>query len=76
MSYLRLPLSLLGSAETPVASGDGAERTYTQKDIESTFTNLYCYSNLLKSVSDDNDTDHFRFIKFIQQVPCIQRHSA
>ena len=44
------------------------DMTCTKDDVENTFTNLYCYSNLLQSISDDNDTDHYRFVKFIQQV--------
>lgn len=41
---------------------------YDRQDIENLFTNLYCYSNLLESIAEDNDNDHFRFLHFIKQV--------
>ena len=41
---------------------------YDRHDIENLFTNLYCYSNLLESITEDNDNDHFRFLHFIKQV--------
>ncbi|XP_067930269.1 uncharacterized protein [Watersipora subatra] len=40
----------------------------SREDVEHTFTNLYCYSNLLQSTSDDNDVEHYRFLKFIKQI--------
>ncbi|KAF6022043.1 hypothetical protein EB796_019645 [Bugula neritina] len=39
-----------------------------KSELELTFTNIYCYFNMLQAISDDNDVDHHRFVKFIQQV--------